>query len=80
MQIKGFSKNVLFNVRWEVRANECFSCYEVVTSKSFYGPGQLNKDNTPRKNAKSKKLVIAQCTYKTFADHIADAHNAYIGG
>ena len=78
MQPKNFSKNVLLNVPWEVRENEYFGSYDVVTSKPFYDPKQLKKDGTPKKNARSKKWVIATCTYKTFADHIAEAHNAYL--
>lgn len=78
MQEIKVSRDPLINVSWEVSKRENFFTYDVVTSKYFYRHSQLKKDGTPKKNQKSQKIVIVTCMYEDIAEHIAEAHNAYM--
>ena len=80
MQVIDISDNPLINVPWEVSRGDNLLCCHIVTSKRFYKCSQLKfkKDGTLRKNTKSKKIAVVRCVPEDIAEHIVEAHNAYM--
>jgi hypothetical protein len=78
MQVIQVSENPLINVPWEVSRGNSLLCCHIVTSKFFYKSGGLKKDGTRRKSTKSKKIPVVRCIPEDIAEHIVEAHNAYM--
>jgi len=78
MQVIHISESPLINVPWEVSRGDNLFCCHIVTSKYFYKSSGLKKDGTHKKSSKSKKIHVIRCVPEDIAEHIVEAHNAYM--